>query len=571
MNVRAQPRIQWGVKIPLRDGTLLNATLYTPRELAAPAPTIVTMTPYVAQTYHDRGMYFATHGYPFLTVDVRGRGNSQGEFRPLLNEGDDGHDVVEWTAHQPYCDGQVAMWGGSYGGYVQWTTAARAPPHLRTVVPVAAPYVGIDFPARNNLPTPYLMQWLTLVWGRTLQDKLFWNNQEYWSSLAKEHFEAGDALSSWDARLGNPSAVFQEWVAHPDRDPYWDGYNPNVEQYAAMSLPILTITGMYDGDQPGALAHYRQHLANATADAYAGHYLIIGPWDHSGTRTPTAEFCGLKVGPMSLLDLGSLHRQWYAWTMQGGPKPEFLRKRVAYYVMGAEEWRYADTLDAVSSGSAAFYLRSGGTAADVRHGGSLVIDSPSASTSSEPDCYVYDPRDVSGAELESLVNPDDMTDQRVMNALTGKQLYYYTRPFERDTDICGFFRLVAWLSIDQPDTDFRARVYEVGLDGSVVQLANDLLRARYRESLHVQKLIATTAPLRYDFERFTFAARCVKAGHRLLLVFGPINSIYSQKNYNSGGAVAHETMAGARSVTVRLFSDAERRSALYVPLAATGS
>lgn len=91
---------QWGVKIPLRDGVRLNATLYKPAGLKEPRPCLFTLTPYIGQTYHDRGMYFAAHGYPFLTVDVRGRGNSEGSFRPLIQEAKDGYDVVEWLAKQ---------------------------------------------------------------------------------------------------------------------------------------------------------------------------------------------------------------------------------------------------------------------------------------------------------------------------------------------------------------------------------------------------------------------------------------------------------------------------------------
>jgi predicted acyl esterase len=90
----AKVKWQWGVKIPLRDGVKLNATVYTPREQKEPAPCVFTLTPYISQSYHDRGVYFASHGYPFLTVDVRGRGNSEGQFRPLIQEAQDGHDVV---------------------------------------------------------------------------------------------------------------------------------------------------------------------------------------------------------------------------------------------------------------------------------------------------------------------------------------------------------------------------------------------------------------------------------------------------------------------------------------------
>jgi uncharacterized protein len=77
---------RWNQKIPLRDGVQLSATVYTPRNQKAAAPCIFTLTPYIAQSYHDRGIYFAAHGYPFLTVDVRGRGNSEGHYDPLLQE-----------------------------------------------------------------------------------------------------------------------------------------------------------------------------------------------------------------------------------------------------------------------------------------------------------------------------------------------------------------------------------------------------------------------------------------------------------------------------------------------------
>jgi predicted acyl esterase len=112
--------LRWGVKIPMRDKVELNAALYLPRlpEGSAPkTPVIFTLTPYISDTYHARGAYFASHGYTFVLVDVRGRGNSGGEFEPFANESRDGHDVVEWLAKQSFCDGKVAMWGGSYAGF----------------------------------------------------------------------------------------------------------------------------------------------------------------------------------------------------------------------------------------------------------------------------------------------------------------------------------------------------------------------------------------------------------------------------------------------------------------------
>jgi uncharacterized protein len=557
----APVKFKWGVKIPLRDGVKLNATVYTPRDQKAPAPCIFTLTPYISQSYHDRGMYFASHGYPFLTVDVRGRGNSEGEFRPLIQEARDGHDVIEWLAQQPYCNGKITMWGGSYAGYNQWASAKEFPPHLATIVPVASPYAGVDFPMRANIASPYLMQWLTFTSGRASQDRIF-GDDEFWRARNREWFESGAPFKEFDTLLGNPSSTFQEWLAHPMLDAYWDSYNPTAEQYAKLSIPILTITGSYDGDQPGALEHYRQHMKVASAEARARHYLVIGPWDHAGTRTPQAQVGGLTFGPASLVDLPKLHLEWYAWTMQGGPKPQFLQKNVAYYVMDADAWRYADTLEAVTAESRRYHLDSNGSATDVLASGSLGEAPPKG----KPDQYVYDPRDVSIAAVEHSIDPESLTDQRVIYAQRGKALVYHTAPFEQAAEISGFFKLTAWLAIDQPDTDFAVSVYEIRPDGGSILLTTDQQRARYREDPRRAKLITTREPLRYDFDGFTFTSRRVHKGSRLRLVIGPVNSIYSQRNYNAGGDVSAESVRDARTVTVKLYHDRSHPSALIVPL-----
>src|SRR2546429_158028 len=94
--------MQWAVKIPMRDGVRLHATVFTAHGQKEPVPVIFTFTPYIGDSYTDRAVYFAKHGYGYALVDVRGRGNSGGEFEPFVNEGKDGYDVVEWLAKQPY-------------------------------------------------------------------------------------------------------------------------------------------------------------------------------------------------------------------------------------------------------------------------------------------------------------------------------------------------------------------------------------------------------------------------------------------------------------------------------------
>jgi len=559
----AKIELHWGVKIPLRDGVMLNATVYTPKDQAAAAPCILTLTPYTSQTYNERGVYFAAHGLPFFSVDVRGRGDSQGTFHPFIQEAKDGYDVVEWIARQPSCNGKVAMWGGSYAGYDQWATAKERPPHLATIVPVAGPYAGMDFPMHANIASPYLLQWLFYTAGHTGQDQIM-GDSAYWNSLFKQRFERGQSFDSLGAAIdGFDPPALREWTLQPTLGAYYDAFNPSEAQYRALNIPILTITGSYDGDQLGALTHYRTYMRVASAEGRDRHYLIIGPWDHAATRTPRADIGGLKFGPASLVDLPALHVQWYDWTMAGGSKPDFLKKHVAYYVMGAETWRYADTLESVTAERKPYLLDSIQNADTIAGSGML---SDAGVANGPPDSYIYDPRDTSTAALEAASDPTDLTDTSMVLANDHKQLVYHTRPFAKATEISGFFRLTAWISIDQPDTDFMVTVYEITADGHSIELSNDMARARYRTSLQSETLVTTKAPLRYDFDSFMFVSRRIAAGSRLRLVLGPINSISTQKNYNSGKPVSRETMSDARPVKVMLIHDQAHPSTLYVPL-----
>jgi uncharacterized protein len=557
-------RLVWDVRIPLRDGVSLSALLYRPQTTEA-APAIFVLTPYIAQRYHEEGMFFASHGYPFLAIDVRGRGNSAGEFYPLRNEGKDGYDVTEWVARQTFCNGKVAMWGGSYHGHDQWTTAAMRPPHLATIVPTAAPFMGVDFPMRNNIFFPYLIQWLTLVAGRTSQENLFWNRAPFWGRRFREALEAGLPFEALDGFLDHPSDVFQEWLTHPCQDAFWDEFNPTDEQYNRLRLPVLTITGSHDDDQPGALEHYRRHLRASSEAHEVSHFLVIGPWDHAGCRIPQRSFAGISIGEAGLIDLKELHLKWYAWTMRGGGRPEFLRKRVTYYVMGAEEWRYSDSLEEITSGFQALYLTATDNPTDIFRAGTLSRTVPSENSIAT---YIYDPRDTSLAALEADIDPENLTDQRMIYAGSGRQLIYHSEPVNREIDVCGSFRLSAWISLDQRDTDIRVHVYEVRLNGESIQLSSDLMRARHRESLRSAHFPTVGALSLYEFRRFTFVSRRLKKGSRLRLVISPGNSIHVQRNFNGGGDVSREGVNDARAVTVRLHQEGDHRSALYVPVGA---
>ena len=566
--------IRWGVKIPLRDKVELNATLYFPKTPDGPAPktpVIFTLTPYISDTYHARGAYFASHGYVFALVDVRGRGNSAGEFEPFAQEPRDGHDVVEWLAQQPFCDGKVAMWGGSYAGFDQWATAKEFPPHLATIVPAAAAHPPYDYPSLDNVGFLYDMQWFTHTSGRTGQQNLF-GDSKFWRTKFLDAYKKHIAFSTLDSFLGNPSKNFQRIIRHPMADAYYDGMVPTQEQFKRILLPILTITGQYDGDELGAMTFYRDHMANASPETRAKHFLIIGPWDHAGTRTPTDEVGGVKFGPAAIVDLNDLHRQWYDWTMKNGAKPEFLKNQVAYYLLapgnsGANsEWKYTDNFANLIANPKTLYLDSkNGDANGVFRSGMLVEKQPNEGA----DQYVNDPMDTSRGENVEGVEPKDKTaaiDQSFALCIGKDGLVYHTGPLPKETPLVGCPKVSLWVSLDTPDTDLQADLYEIQPDGTSIALWNDVRRLRYRESLREAKLVKPDEIVKCNFDPGLFVARRLMKGSRLRLVVYSPNSIFWQKNYNSGGVVADETAKDAHTAHIKIYHDAQRPSSIDLPL-----
>jgi len=454
------------------------------------------------------------------------------------------------------------MWGGSYAGFDQWMALKEFPPHLRTIVPAASAHSAVDFPFYKNIFFSYEMQWLTFTSGVTGNANLF-GERAFWIGKFRAMYLNHRPFKELDQVVGNLTTHFQKWMQHPTPDAYWDRMALSPEDYDRINIPILTITGHYDGDQPGAMHYYRQHMRSASP-AREQHYLIIGPWDHAGTRTPNKEFGGQKFGEACMLDLNKLHTEWYDWTLKGGPKPEFLKQRVAYYLAGTEEWKYADSLDSISNVTKRLYLHStDGSANDVFHSGTLEETPPAEA---QPDHSIYDPLDVRPADLERVEIKNYITDQRYALNLFGNGLVYHSAPFEADTEITGYLKLVVWIALDVPDTDFQATVYEILRDGSSIALTQDLLRARYRESLRQEKLVTMGEINRYEFDGFTFFSRRIAQGSRLRLLITSPNSIHIQKNYNSGGVVADESGKDARTAHVTLYHAAEHVSYLELPL-----
>ena len=187
-------RVDQDVAVPLRDGTTIYVDVYRPADVAedAPLPAIVAWCWYgkrpgdesdeewatygVAPGAHSQMVkfegpdpaYWCTKGYAVVNADPRGAGNSEG--RLVLwgkQDGEDGHDAIEWIAAQPWSNGKVGMFGNSGLAMCQWFIAAERPEHLACI----APWEGTsdmyrEFVSENGIPAPGFMNFVASI-GRS--------------------------------------------------------------------------------------------------------------------------------------------------------------------------------------------------------------------------------------------------------------------------------------------------------------------------------------------------------------------------------------------------------------------
>jgi uncharacterized protein len=572
--------IEMSRMIPVRDGIELEAWITKPSHPTGKIPTILTFTQYDIDggRHGDSAGYYAGRGYAMVQAYVRGRGRSGGVKSDNLGlqVGRDGYDLVEWIAAQPWSDGRVVMFGGSFVGMTQWQTAAQLPPHLSAIAPYVPIYPGWDIPNTNGIPQGWTSVIMGYVSGRSLNAG-FMRNQEYWTGKMREQYAEyrpfhdldqaiGVAADDWwmaDAQGHRQSAV-NMWLDHLGDAAFNLAAEPKAENYAHMNFPVLTVTGFYDDDQPGALRYYRNYVAHAPAAALAGLHLVIGPWDHSGSQEPQKMIEGVSIPDAAVVDMQKLHADWYDFVLGRGPLPALLQDHVAYFMSGANQWRYAKSLEAATAGKdLVFYLAdSAGTPHDVFHSGRLA---PKTQGAEPPAIVVSDPRELPELEVAKYAANEDLTSQ--FRAFQKRAISFHSDPFPQDIEVAGHMRLTLVCAADAPDFDLWAQVLMVLADGSTLRLGEDIRRARFRNSPFKEELVKPGQTIEIPFE-FKWMAQRIPAGARLRLTIAPLNSPDYQKNFNSGGRLGYETLENARIANIKIFHDAKRPSKLTLSLAA---
>ncbi len=517
----------------MRDGVELSSDVYFPPEGidGGPYPVLLFRTPYGNQgaVPIQYAKYLSDHGYVVALQDVRGRHDSAGSFYPFNYEGPDGYDSVEWFAAQEWCTGKIGMFGGSYVGWVQWAAARELPPHLSALVSTAAAGKwGQELPYHNGMIYLPLIGWLHTVSGR------IWNSSDGidFQSVYKHR-----PLRTLDEAIGRPLPTMHDWLDHPYLDDYWKSVRLTADDFAAIDLPVLHITGWYDGDQPGTLFFYDGMRAHSPAADKQ--HLLIGPWDHAGTRTPKRITGAVDFGEDATVDVLAAHVRWFDHWLKDLDNGVEHDDRARYFATGANVWRTGEAWPPAGTPTKYFLGADGALG-------------PEGSAGSQS--YAYDPDDpvVTASDWNfyatlTLTAPAPL-DRRFVER-RDDVLVYTSDALTEPLDIAGKPTISLCASSDCPDTDWVVLLTDVAPNGSSLLLCEGVMRARYRESLEHEALLTPGEVYEFAFEMGA-TTHTFQPGHCVRV---DVTSSYVPtyaRNLNTGGVIADEVEPRVATNTV---------------------
>lgn len=267
------------------DGVVLSAVVARQREAGRQAAAL-NFTIYTNLEAHRQwALRAAERGYVGVVVDARGKRLSSGPIVPYEHEAEDAYVAIDWISKQPWSNGEVGIYGGSYSGFTSWAAAKKGVhPALKTIVAWAAAIPGLGLPMENNIFLNANYAWAFYVANNRYLDDDTYNQGGRWNALNQNWFASGRPYREIDVVDGTANPLLQRWLRHPSYDAYWQAMVPYGEDFAAIDIPVLSITGYYDDGQISALQYVKDHYRH---NPDANHYLLIGPYDHFGASSPT--------------------------------------------------------------------------------------------------------------------------------------------------------------------------------------------------------------------------------------------------------------------------------------------
>ncbi|HSX65837.1 MAG TPA: CocE/NonD family hydrolase [Pseudoxanthomonas sp.] len=521
------------VLVPATTGVVLSAHVARSRKASEPLPAAMLFTIYTDPVRNRaQALQAAARGYAGVVVDARGKRLGTGQVAPYEHEGEDAHAAIDWISRQPWNDGRVAMYGGSYSGFAAWAAAKHRHPALKTIVPYVAAIPGLGLPMENNVFLTANYAWPFYVANNRLLDSETYGQRDRWTDLAERWYASGRPYREIDQEDGTPNPWLQRWLSHPGYDAYWQSMVPYGEDYARITIPVLSITGYYDDGQISALHYFKEHYRHLPE---ADHTLLIGPYDHFGAQAPfkAMQLRGYAVDPSAQFDTQALTFQWLDHVLRGAERPSLLSDRVNYQLMGADRWEHAASLDAAAGGHLTLHLSTEREGA--RHRLSRNVPPADGYLSQTVD---FADRDT--ARHSYYPNPI------IRDALEPESgLVYVSDVFEQPVDVVGTLAGELKVRINKRDVDFTVVLYELMRDGRLMQLTYYVGRASHVRDMTERTLLEPGEWTLLPFERARMTGRRLAPGSRLLVVVDVLKDAWHQVNHGTGRDVSDESSADA--------------------------
>jgi uncharacterized protein len=599
--------IDRNVMVAMRDGVRLATDVYRPAG-AGTYPAILVRTPYSKDGLEDEGAYFAQQGYAYVVQDTRGRFRSEGTFEIYVQDGPDGLDTARWLNAQPWFNRQqgFAVFGNSYLASTALSTAEMKPPNLKALyISIASAnyhddgaWRGGAFQLAHNL----FFSAVTMCPNRIARAglKVTLPSGADWGALF-----GLESATPLDQRLISDNCPwYHQWTANSDQNWYWD--QPGLDHAAFFDhlppIPMAFLGGWYDQFLGGTIVDYQGapghpsdpqgSLMEHPPPAGQSVSLTLGPWIHGQMHQPYAG--DGYFGPAAVVDQRAEALHWFNRYLKGGdgagPQPNTVR----YFLMGGGtrsvsgapdpaardhvdiggSWRTTSSWPPPEAQYVPYYLRANGVLAPERPG------------REQPDVYDYDPHDPvptlggnisSGSVLApagALVQRcrrDLLTCHGSMQELAARPdvLTYATDPLDQDLAVVGPLTVDLWAATSAADTDFTAKLVDVYPNGDAVNVADGIIRARYRDDPRAEHPVEPGEPTEYTIDLW-HTAMLFKAGHRVRVDISSSNFPHYDRNLNTGEPIGSDTLDGAVIATQTIYHDAVRPSHIVLPVVPTG-
>ena len=562
--VTERVQIESNVVVPMRDGVRLYADVYRPRR-AGRFPVLVVRTPYGKQRdgIHETKIQFAQRGYAVVVEDVRGRFESEGDWDPFRHEAADGYDTVVWAARQEWSNGKVGMQGGSYLGNVQWQAAAAAPPGLVAIFPAVAStsLYHNTFYQGGALRLAVAYGWGVVRNPLRVMYPQYWHTAEYApEELRYESIVWSLPLARADlASSGREVRHWRDWLRHPSYDDYWRAISVE-EHFDRVAAPVHTHGGWYDLLLGGTLNGFTGMRGSGGSElARRESKMTVGPWGHG----PSRKYGDVDFGPDAMRNLMERELRWFDHYLKGEDNGIEREPPVEVFFMGINRWAHYADWPVPGTRFTPYYLSSGGSAASSRGDGTLAPEPPGRDGL---DHFTYDPDrpvpSVGAHDCCGIPTQAGPVDQRPVEARS--DVLVYTSAMVREPlAIAGPVRMKLHAATDGRDTDWAVKLVDVAPSGFAMNLAQGILRARFRQRLDRAELLEPGRPYEFDVDLLG-TAHVFLPGHRIRVDITSSNFPQFDRNPNTGDDLGSADHVRVARQTV--FHGPERPSHVVLPV-----